>query len=335
MATAQHIIKRTFEPTAMVGQVSARKYGTTSAFLPVGNVLALTLSHTESEETQPNMMRLGGGVYASRRRITAANIEMTLADLSVANIARASQATVHGVDSGSVASEAHVVTLGGKLRTAHMDISNVRLYKGAEPGTATVTDEAHPAVDKGDLITLAHGDVSEVVVRAGAAIGTATVLTMAGNYTVVGGNQIQVLADAPDVTDGQGMWISYKHPTGTLVTAAGNYEVGPRSVYVYPEAEDLDDDDEVFLAYDYGEYALMEAMTAEPVELELMFEGLNETGNKKPTVVEVWRVSQGVAASIALLAEQGFATLPVTGTLVEDPTKLGEAISKFYRVGKA
>lgn len=333
--SSQQIIKRTFEPTALVGQVSARKYGTTGAFIPLGNVLALTLQHTESEETMPNMTRQGGGVYASRRRVTAANIEMTLGDLSVANVARACQATVHGVDSGSVASEPHTVTLGGKLRTEHMGISNVRLYVGAAPGTATVTDEQHLAVDKGDLITLAHGDVSNVVVRAGAAIGTATALTMAGNYTLVGGNQIQVLADAPDVTDGQGMWVSYQHPTGTLVPAAGNYEVGPRSVYVYPEAEDLADDDEVFLAYDYGSYALMEAMTAEPVELELMLEGLNETGNKKPTVVEVWRVSQGVAASIALLAEQGFANLPVTGTLVEDPTKLGDAVSKFYRVGKA
>lgn len=335
MPTAQNIIKRTFEPTAMVGQVSARKYGTNAGFIPLGNVLALTLQHTESEETQPNMTRMGGGVYAARRRVTAANIEMTLADLSVSNVARACQAIVHGVDSGAVAAEQHTVTLGAKLRTAHMDISNVRVYKGAAPGTATVTDEPHLAVDKGDLITLANSDVSNVSVKKGADLGSATVLTMAGNYTVVNGNQIQVAANAPDVTDGQGMWVSYQHPTGTLVAAAGNYEVGPRSVYVYPNAADLDEEDVVFLAYDYGAYALMEAMTAEPAELELMFEGLNEVGNKKPTVVEVWRVSQGVTESIALLAEQGFATLPVKGTLVEDQTKMGDEVSKFYRVGKA
>ncbi len=335
MTTAQHIIQRTFEPTAMVGQVSARKYGATGAFIPLGNVLGLTLKHTESEETMPNMTRLGGGVYASRRRVTAANIEMTLGDLSVANVARACQATVHGVDSGSVAAEEHTVTLGGKLRTAHMDISNVRVYKGAAPGTATVTDEEHLAVDKGDLITLENTDVSNVSIKTGATLGAATELTLAGNYTVVDGNQIQIAANAPGVTDGQGIWVSYQHPTGVQVTAAGNYEVGPRSVYVYPEAADLADDDTVFVAYDYGAYALMEAMTAQPVELELLFEGLNETGNKKPSVVDVWRVSQGVAASIALLAEQGFATLPVTGTLVEDPTKVGADASKFYRVGKA
>lgn len=333
--SSQRIIKRVFEPTALVGQVSARKYGTNAAFIPLGNVLGLTLQHTESEETMPNMTRLGGGVYASRRRVTAANIEMTLGDLSVSNVARACQATVHGVEGGSVLAEPHSVTLGGKLRTAHMGISNVRMYVGAAPGTATVTDEPHLAVDKGDLITLANSDVSNVVVRAGANVGDATVLTMAGNYIVVGSNQIQVLADAPDVIDGQGMWVSYQHPTGTLVAAAGNYEVGPRSVFVYPEAEDLDEDDDVFLAYDYGSYALMEAMTTQPAELELMIEGMNETGNKTPTVVEVWRVSQGVAASIALLAEQGFANLPVTGTLVEDPTKMGDEVSKFYRVGRA
>jgi hypothetical protein len=51
--------------------------------------------------------------------------------------------------------------------------------------------------------------------------------------------------------------------------------------------------------------------------------------------VDIWRVSQGVASSIALLAEKGFSTLPVKGTLVEDPTKTGEDTSKFYRVRKA
>lgn len=334
--SSQQIISRVFEPTAMVGKVSARKYGTTGNFFHIGNVLKLNLKHTETEETQPNMTRLGGGVYATLRRVTAAEIEMDLADLSVTNIARASQATVHGVESGSVAAEQHSVQLGGKLRTAHMDLSNVRVYKGAAPGTATVTDEPHLAVDKGDLITLVNGDVSNVVVKAGANLGAAVVLAAAGNYTVVnGGSQIQIALTAPGVTDGQGIWVSYQHPTGTLVPVVGNYEVDAGSVYVYADATNLVENDTVFLRYDYGSYAVMEALTTEPTELELMFEGLNETGNKKPTVVDIWRVSQGVAASIALLAEKGFANLPVKGTLVEDPTKTGQDVSKFYRVRKA
>lgn len=333
--SSENIIKRVFEPTALVGKVSARKYGTTGSFFPIGNTLKLTLTHAESEETQPNMSRLGGGVYASLRRITSAGIEMELADMSVTNIARASQATVHGVETGSVAAEQHAVQLGGKLRTTHMDITNVRVYKGAAPGTATVTDEEHAAVNKGDLITLGNSDVSNVVVKTGATLGAAIVLAAAGNYTVVNGNQIQVAAAAPDVTDGQSFWVSYQHPTGVLVPAAGNYEVDTASVYVYPEALNLIEGDTVFLAYDYGSYAVLEAMTAEPVELELLFEGLNETGTKKPSVVDIWRVSQGVASSIALLAEKGFSTLPIKGTLVEDPTKTGEDSSKFYRVRKA
>ena len=334
--SSQNIIKRVFEPTALVGQVSARKYGTTGSFFPIGNVLKLELTHAESEETQPNMTRRGGGAYASLRRVTAAQIEMQLADSNVTNVARACQAAVHGVESGSVAAEQHTVQLGGKLRTAHMDITNVRVYKGAAPGTATVTDEEHLDVDKGDLITLENSDVSNVVVKTGADLVSATELTAAGNYTVVnGGSQIQVAADAPGVTNGQAFWVSYQHPTGDLVAAAGNYEVDTASVYVYPEASDLDEDDTVFLAYDYGSYAVIEALTAEAAELELMFEGLNETGTKKPSVVDIWRVSQGVASSIALLAEKGFSTLPVKGTLVEDPTKTGEDTSKFYRVRKA
>lgn len=333
--SSQEIIKRVFEPTALLGQVSARKYGTTGSFFPIGNVLKLELTHTETEETQPNMTRRGGGAYAVLRRVTAAKIDMQLVDFNVTNVARACKAKVRGVEGGTARAELHTVQLGGKLRTAHMDISNVRVYKGAESGVATVTDEQHLAVDKGDLVVLDNADVWNVVVKTGATLGAATVLVAAGNYTLVDGSKLQLADSAPGVTNGQAIWVSYQHASGDLVPAAGNYEVDTASVYVQPDAPGLAEGDTLYVHYDYGSYAVIEALTAEATELELMFEGLNETGTKKPAVVDIWRVSQSVASSIALLAEKGFATLPIKGTLVEDSTKTGEDTSRFYRVRKA
>ena len=51
-------------------------------------------------------------------------------------------------------------------------------------------------------------------------------------------------------------------------------------------------------------------------------------------MVELWRVSQGVASSIALLQESGFQTLEVSGAVLLDDTRTGEGISRYWRVRK-
>lgn len=332
--TSSQIIKRTFAPAAMVGQVYARERGTAGVPMPIGNVLALELSHKEDVQKQTDMTALGGGTHAEMRRVTEVEIKMTLADLNVTNFARASLGTVRGVEGGNVNGEAHKAARGGLLRTAHIAPRNLVLRKGTNQGTSTVSDEEHLNVSKGDLVVLAHPNASNVVVRAGNSVATATVLAAAGNYTLVP-QGVQVTANAPDVTNGTGFWVTYEHPAvGDVVPAAGNYEVRAAGVYVLPEAQGLADDDTVALSYDFGSYAVIEALTTKAKELELIFEGLNEADDGKPAIVEIWRASQGVASSIGLLADKGFANLPVAGTVLKDDSKTGEGISRYYRVRK-
>lgn len=146
---------------------------------------------------------------------------------------------------------------------------------------------------------------------------------------------IQVDAAAPDVPDNSVFWVNYTYATvGTLVNAAGNYEVRASGVYVLPDAVDLADNDDVKLSYAYGSYAVIEALTTKAKELELLFEGLNEADDGKPCIVEIWRASQGVASAIGLVADKGFASLPVTGAVLKDDTKTGVGVSKYYRVRK-
>ena len=331
------IIKRIFAPAALVGHLYARERGSTAAPMPIGNVLELELSHKEDVQKQPDMTALGGGAHAEMRRVTDVDIKMKLADLNVTNFARASLGTVHGVEGGSVANEAHKVTRGGLLRTAHIGSTNVVVRKGNTAGTATATDEQHVGVNKGALVPLENltaAPATAVSVRVGADVATAVPLTAAGNYTVVAGG-VQVDAAAPDVANGSVFWANYTYATvGTVIPAAGNYEVRAAGVYVLPEAADLADDDDVRLSYNYGSYAVIEALTTKAKELELIFEGLNEADDGKPCIVEIWRASQGVASAIGLLADKGFASLPVTGAVLKDDTKSGVGVSKYYRVRK-
>lgn len=328
------IIKRVFAPAALVGEIYVREYGSSSAPLPIGNVLAAELSHKEDVKKQPNMTTLGGGTHSEIRRVTEVELALTLADINPVNLARATQGTLSGVEQGQTSNETLKVTRGGLLRTRHLQPGNVVLTKGTAQGTATVTDEEHLDVKKGDLVALAHAGATEVTVRIGDSVATAIALTMAGNYSVTAAG---ILLDpaAPGVTDGKGIWVNYKYPTtGAVVPAAGNYEVRPAGIFVFQDATGLADGEEVKVAYSHAGYAVIEALTTKPKELEIILEGLNEADDGKLAIVEIWRASQGVASSIALLQESGFINLKVTGSVLMDSTKVGNGISKYYRVRK-
>ena len=245
------VITETYKPSMTVGQVYARPYGSLAAPMPIGNVLELALEHKEQVIKQPDMSRLGGGTHAEVRRIEEVTVKMKLADINVVNLARATMGTLQAVAMGTVADEAHVATLGGLVRLAHIQPTAVVLKKGV-----------------------------------------------------------------------------------TVVAAAGNYEVRPEGIYILPTATDLTAADAITVAYSYGEYAAIEALTTKAVELELTFGGLNEADEGKAVLVEIWRASQGVTKSLALIQDK-LGALDVEGTVLMDPTKVGVGISKYYKTSMA
>lgn len=245
------VITETYKPSMTVGQVYARPYGSAAAPMPIGNVLELALEHKEQVIKQPDMSRLGGGTHAEVRRIEEVTVKMKLADINVVNLARATMGTLQAVAMGTVADEAHVATLGGLVRLAHIQPTAVVLKKGV-----------------------------------------------------------------------------------TVVAAAGNYEVRPEGIYILPTATGLEDADAITVGYSYGEYAAIEALTTKAVELELTFGGLNEADEGKAVLVEIWRASQGVTKSLALIQDK-LGALDVEGTVLMDPTKVGVGISKYYKTSMA
>lgn len=121
--------------------------------------------------------------------------------------------------------------------------------------------------------------------------------------------------------------------TATVVAPA-NYEVRAEGVFILPTAAGVTNADKLWVSYTYGDYAAIEALTTKSVELELTFGGLNEADGGNPTVVDIFRCSQGVTKSLALI-NKGFGSLDVEGSVLIDPNKTGVGISRYYKTSMA
>lgn len=117
--------------------------------------------------------------------------------------------------------------------------------------------------------------------------------------------------------------------TATVVAAA-NYELRPEGLWLKPDAPGLSAGDSLWLSYTHADQVVVEALTASTPELYIRFAGLNEVDSGKPNVVDLWRVSQGVAKQLALIND-GFTTLEIEGEVLKDPTKTGVGISQYMR----
>jgi hypothetical protein len=118
--------------------------------------------------------------------------------------------------------------------------------------------------------------------------------------------------------------------TATLVNAANNFVVRPEGVLLLPTAQQITEGSQLWLSYDYGEYVAIEALMAKPAELSLVFGGLNAADSGKPMVIDIFRASQGITKSLALIGND-FGKLDVEGTLLMDYTKTSIDASQFYR----
>lgn len=117
---------------------------------------------------------------------------------------------------------------------------------------------------------------------------------------------------------------------GQPVAAAGNYELRPEGLWIFDTATGVADDDTLAISYDYADQVVIEHLTAKTAELQLRFGGLNEADSGKPEIVDMWRVSQGVTKQLALI-KQGFGSIEVEGTLLQDPARQGIGLSKYMR----
>lgn len=117
---------------------------------------------------------------------------------------------------------------------------------------------------------------------------------------------------------------------GADVVPAGSYEVRPEGIFVPIGSAGIADADVLLISYTHPEHVNIEALTSAAPELELTFGGLNEADSGKPVILDIFRLSSGVAKTLALLGSD-YGSLEIEGEVLVDPTKTGEGISRFYR----
>jgi len=250
-AAAIELIRKIYRPSMTVGKVYARPYGSAAPLAEIGNVLELSLAHTEQVLKQTDMTQLGGGTYAEIRRVQDVTLDMKMSDLNVINLARATLGTVQAIEAGTVEDEGYAAQPGGLIRLAHVAPTAVTIKRGPNAAEAEALD-------------------------------------------------------------------------------AAAYQVRPEGIWLPVDAAGVTAGDLLWVSYSYGAQAVIEAITTKAQELELSFGGLNEADGGKACVVDVFRVSQGVAKQLALINDK-FGELDVSGSVLQDPNKTGDGVSRYYR----
>lgn len=89
--------------------------------------------------------------------------------------------------------------------------------------------------------------------------------------------------------------------------------------------------DDVKVSYASLAGNVIEALTRAGREYRLVLVGLNEARSGAPCVIELFRFKPGVTESLDALGDD-YASLPIKGSSLADPTKTGVGTSRFFKV---
>jgi hypothetical protein len=292
---------QTYRPTINAGQVYMRPEGSAQAMKAIGNVSVLELEITEDEKTLADYTAPGGGQWAAISRVTGVNAKMTLHDLDPVNLARAVYGSTSDTTGSTVAAETATAYQGGLIRLDHPDPTSVTLTWGGADWAAT------------------HAYALNALIVDG---GKKYKCTTAGTS----GASEPTWPASGTVSDGTAVWT---YQAAWSPVADTDYEVRPEGILIL-EGE-IADGDPLSIAYTYGNYSAVEALTSGSVIYEMAFGGLNEANSNSPVVVDLYRLKVSAAKALSFIGSD-FAALEVTGKVLLDATKTGTGISKYFRV---
>lgn len=136
-------------------------------------------------------------------------------------------------------------------------------------------------------------------------------------------------------------FIPLKHPldeTETLTVKEGvttyvvdtDYTVSPGGITILADG-DIDDGTVLQISYTTVDHDSVEAITSSAKEYELFFEGVNEAQSERAVNVHAYRIKFG-ATQILDLINDDFASFEVKGKLLRDNTKVGNSVSKYFKI---
>lgn len=125
------------------GRTYLREIGGTAGLIEIGNCSALSFSVSEETKELKDYTQSGGGTYNEVRRISAVECQITIHDISAANLARALYGTVDVVATGTVTDESKAgVKKGDFVATTFMPSAITTVKVGAATKVAGTDYEA-------------------------------------------------------------------------------------------------------------------------------------------------------------------------------------------------
>jgi hypothetical protein len=128
------------------------------------------------------------------------------------------------------------------------------------------------------------------------------------------------------VVTGSGGTPTYVEGTDYEVRAGGIYILDGTSI-----PAPVGGANNILVDYNYAAQDKVQAMVNSAKNYELVFAGLNEARSGKATVIHCHKVSGGVIQQFAAIGED-YGAGEVTGKLLQDTTKTGTGISKYFTV---
>lgn len=210
---------------------------------------------------------------------------------------------------------------------------------GAESNSLTLTDYTKPGggtyatvnrVGTVNVTMTCHDfDAANLARAAGGAFSVTTAGTVSKEPAVAYKGATVVLSRAPSAittVTGIGGTPAYTAGTDYLVTPAGIEILTSGTI-----PDSVSGAANIEVTYENTAQQVMQAMVNSGKEYELLFEGLNEAESDKPVIVHAYRVKFAPAQAINFIGDD-FGSLELVGTALQDASKVGEGISKYWNV---
>lgn len=119
----------------------------------------------------------------------------------------------------------------------------------------------------------------------------------------------------------------------TVIPSAGNWTAIGAGIWPSPEATGLLDGDDITVSYTALASDMLQTLVQSANEYRLIFSGMNEAREDKPTVATMHRL-KFAPASLGLITDD-FGRLQLDAELLSDPTVVGTGLSKFMLIEMA
>jgi hypothetical protein len=324
------------------GALGSKPWQSKRGHLEIGNSTELKIQHAAEKKTLRNF-RTGIGNNNAKSQISAITGSFTLYDCGPAQLALIVRAKVRGVEAGVADSETHAT--GGLA-------GEMIVFKDLVDTTKDVTVSANPGPATSVAVSgnAGNGTIGAVAVSGVAAgvysakFSSPTAFTVTGpspattaigsgvvgapfnaggfDFTIAAGNTAFVANDAFTITVA----------AATEMEAGVDYIVTPYGIQLL-EGSRIGERG-VAVGYSRIKATVAEILAGASAEQSLHFAGLNDAQDGLPYDATLHRVSFDVIAELPLSGAE-YVSYSVTFELLEDYTRVGDDLSKYYTIRQA